>query len=170
MDYGKSEIAAGAFLLVGLALLGYLSISIGGVELVPRAHYRIAARFSNVGDLKLRAPVKVAGVTVGEVKSIRLADYDADVGMDVDGALALPRDTIASITTAGLLGESYVALQPGGDEQRLRPGERITQTEPALNIADLLGRFAFGGGGAAPAAPAAPVPSPSAPPRKERSR
>jgi phospholipid/cholesterol/gamma-HCH transport system substrate-binding protein len=178
LDYGKSEIAAGFFLLLGFVFLAYLSISIGGFAPGGPARYRIVARFSNVGDLKLRAPVKLAGVTVGEVKAIRLADYVAEIGMDVDKSVALPKDTIASITTAGLLGEAYVALSPGGAEQNLRAGDRITQTEPALNIADLLGRYAFGGAqpgraAAAPdagAAPAAPDPAPPPPHHKERSR
>ena len=78
-DYKKAEIAAGAFLLMGLAVLAYLSISIGGLKLLPRDNYRLLARFSNVGDLKLRAPVKVAGVTIGSVEAIRLVDYFAEV-------------------------------------------------------------------------------------------
>jgi len=82
-NYKKAEIAAGAFVLTGLAALAYLSISIGGLKLLPRDNYRLLARFSNVGDLKLRAPVKVAGVTIGSVEAIRLADYFAEVELAV---------------------------------------------------------------------------------------
>ena len=131
-DHKKSEIAAGAFLLMGVAALAYLSISIGGLKLFSRDSYRLLARFSNVGDLKLRASVKVAGE------------------LAVDRAVQLPTDTIASIATAGLLGESHVSLSPGAAEQNLAPGGRITHTEPALNMADLLSRYAFGNGNAAP--------------------
>ncbi|HEY7374741.1 MAG TPA: outer membrane lipid asymmetry maintenance protein MlaD [Polyangia bacterium] len=172
LDYRRSEIIAGAFVLLGLVLLGYLSISIGGVHLSPRHRYQIRARFANVGDLKARAPVKIAGVTVGEVRSIGLADYFAELGLAIDRGVTLPRDTIASITTAGLLGEAYVALSPGAADNDLRDGDVITHTEPALNVADLLARYAFGGGaspGAAPdggAPPAAPASSPQH--RKER--
>jgi phospholipid/cholesterol/gamma-HCH transport system substrate-binding protein len=163
LDYRRSEIVAGAFVLAGLALLGYLSLSIGGVRLGPRDRYRVLARFSNIGDLKLRAPIKIAGVTVGEVKGIRLADYFAEITLEVDRAIALPTDTIASISTAGLLGEAYVALSPGAADGDLRPGDRITRTEPALNVADLIGRYAFGGGASgqtpSPASDGGAVPS-----------
>jgi phospholipid/cholesterol/gamma-HCH transport system substrate-binding protein len=83
-DYKKAEIGAGAFLLLGLAALAYLSLSIGGLTLRPGDSYRLRARFSNVGDLKLRAPVKVAGVTIGRVESIGLVDYYAEVELSVD--------------------------------------------------------------------------------------
>ncbi len=156
-DYKKSEIAAGAFLLIGVAALAYLSLSIGGLKLLPRDSYRLLARFSNVGDLKLRASVKVAGVAIGRVEAIRLVDYYAEVELAVDRAVQLPTDTIASIATAGLLGESHVSLSPGAAEQNLAPGGRITHTEPALNMADLLSRYAFGNGNAAPA----PAPAPA---------
>ena len=167
-DYRRSEIIAGVFVLLGLALLGYLSISIGGIHLSRRHRYQIRARFANVGDLKPRAPVKIAGVTVGEVRSIRLADYFAELALAVDREVVLPSDTIASITTAGLLGEAYVALSPGAADKDLRDGDVITHTEPALNVADLLGRYAFGGASpsAAPDAGAAPESPPQ--PRKER--
>jgi phospholipid/cholesterol/gamma-HCH transport system substrate-binding protein len=183
-DYRRSEIVAGAFVVLGLALLAYLSISIGGVNVsagvgVGRRHrVPIRARFSNVGDLKAHAPVKIAGVTVGDVRSIRLADYAAELVMQIDPNVVLPKDTIASITTAGLLGESYVALSPGAADANLRAGDLITHTEPALNVADILARYAFGGGGASSSAapdggtaPAAPDSSDShRPRRKERNR
>jgi phospholipid/cholesterol/gamma-HCH transport system substrate-binding protein len=163
-DYKKSEIAAGAFLLLGIAVLAYLSISIGGLNLLARDDYRLFARFSNVGDLRLRAPVKVAGVTIGRVEAIRLADYYAEVELAVNRNVRLPADTIASIATAGLLGESHVSLSPGAADRNLAPGARITQTEPALNMADLLSRYAFGNADRGPPAGAAD----SAPPASER--
>jgi phospholipid/cholesterol/gamma-HCH transport system substrate-binding protein len=185
-DHTRSEVIAGGFLLAGLASVAYLSISIGGMRVLPQDHYRITARFSNVGDLKLNAPVKIAGVTVGQVKSIHLADYYGEVEMGVDRKVALPTDTIASIATAGLLGEAYLSLSPGAAEQDLPDGGRITQTEPALNVADLLARYAFGGGAsggasgsdsAEPASPRTaptpttkptPSPTPTAPPPARR--
>jgi phospholipid/cholesterol/gamma-HCH transport system substrate-binding protein len=177
MDYGKSEIVAGVFVLVGLVVLAYLSISIGGLRLGGHHRYQVSARFSNIGGLKARAPVKIAGVTVGEVGSIRLADYFAEVTIDVDREVSLPKDTIASVTTAGLLGEAYVSLSPGAADEDLRPGGRITQTEPALNIADILGRYAFGNGGPGQPPAASPdgdggtvAPDTSAPTRKERTK
>ena len=175
-DYTKTEIVAGAFVLFGLAVLGYLAISIGGLRLLPQESYRVTARFSNVGDLKARAPVKVAGVTVGQVTSIGLSDFYGEAELAIDRGVKLPKDSIASITTAGLLGDAFVSVSPGGAEQDLVDGGRITQTEPALNVADLLGRYAFGSSGRdapkpasepgeATGAPSAapPIPPPPAP-------
>jgi len=181
-DYTKTEIVAGAFVLIGLAVLGYLSISIGGFKLLPKDSYRVSARFANVGDLKVRAPVKVAGVTVGRVTSIRLNDFFGQTELAIERGVRLPADSIASITTAGLLKNAFISLSPGGAEQDLADGGRITQTEPALNVADLLGRYAFGastgqgsssseratdapaGSASAPVAPRSPPPSHPAPP------
>jgi phospholipid/cholesterol/gamma-HCH transport system substrate-binding protein len=143
-DYTKMEIMAGIFVVLGLLALGYLSISIGGVRVGSGGTYHVVARFANVGDLKARAPVKIAGVTVGRVESIRLADYYGEVQLSIDDKVKLPKDTIASIATAGLLGEAHVALTPGGDEATLSNADRITHTEPAINISDLIGRTAFG--------------------------
>ena len=143
-DYAKMEIIAGIFVVLGLLALGYLSISIGGVRVGSGDTYQVVARFSNVGDLKARAPVKIAGVTVGRVQSIRLADYYGAVELSIDAKVKLPKDTIASIATAGLLGEAHISLSPGGDEATLKNGERITHTEPAINISDLIGRTALG--------------------------
>jgi len=126
-------------------VLGYLSVSIGGIALGSPKSYRLRARFSNVGDLKQRAPVKVAGVTVGSVRSVDLVDYLGQAELAVDRKVVLPRDTIASIATAGLLGESYVSLSPGASELNLGDGDRIAQTEPAVNVIDLIGKYAFGG-------------------------
>lgn len=170
-DYTRAEIVTGAFVLLGLVGLGYLSISIGGLRILPRDEYRVSARFSNVGDLKARAPVKVAGVTIGRIQSIRLADYYAEVQLTLPRNVMLPKDTIASIATAGLLGDAYVSLSPGGAEANLRDGDRITHTEPALNMADIIGRTAFGGTSPsnapsnAPGEPASkPAPSKEPPP------
>jgi phospholipid/cholesterol/gamma-HCH transport system substrate-binding protein len=143
-DYTRAEIVAGLFVLLGLALLGYMSISIGGFRFRPRNAYHVRARFSNIGDLKPHAPVKIAGVTVGRVESIRLAEFVGEVDLGLGRAVRLPKDTIASISTAGLLGDAYVSLSPGGSSADLKDGDRISQTEPALNMADLVGRAAFG--------------------------
>jgi phospholipid/cholesterol/gamma-HCH transport system substrate-binding protein len=111
----------------------------------------VSARFSNLGDLKARAPVKIAGVTIGRVESIRLVDYYGLAELAIRRDVSLPKDTIASIATAGLLGDAHVALSPGSAEANLADGDRISHTEPAVNITDLIGRTAFGTTGAPPA-------------------
>lgn len=141
--YTRIEIAVGVFVLLGTAGLAYLSISIGGVSLFPNHRYRISARFASVGDLAEGAAVRLAGVPVGEVTDIRLDDYAARVELRVQGSLKLPKDTIASIKTAGLLGEAYVSLSPGASEQDLQEGGRIAQTEPPLDLFELVEKYAF---------------------------
>jgi phospholipid/cholesterol/gamma-HCH transport system substrate-binding protein len=163
-DYTKTEIAVGSFLILGLGLLGYLSISIGGLSIVPERRYHVVARFSNVGDLKPRAPVKVAGVTVGQVEAVRMVDYLGEAELAIDQSVKLPKDTIASIATSGLLGEAHVALSPGGAEGDLAAGDRISHTEPAINVTDLLGRYAFGGGGKGDGKPSGAADGGAAPP------
>ena len=141
--YRRSEIAAGLFVIAGTAALAYLSISIGGVELLQRDTVRVSARFASIGDLKVDGPVKIAGVKVGRVESIRLADYAAEVELSVQRDVPLPSDTIASIRTEGLLGESYVLLRPGGADSDLASGDRIVQTEPAVDLIDLVVKYAL---------------------------
>ena len=144
-EYTPTEFAVGIFVLVGLLALAYLSVSIGGLELGVQ-RIPVMARFASVGDLKEGAAVKIAGVKVGKVDSVRLENYAAEVQLAVDAELAIPSDTIASIRTEGLLGESYVLLRPGGAETDLEAGDRIPQTEPALDLIDLLVKYALSGG------------------------
>lgn len=139
-----TEIAVGLFVLVGAAALAYLSVSIGGVDLAPGDRYAITARFASVGDLDVGAPVKIAGVKVGEVRDIRLKEYAGETELAIDSSVELPDDTIASIYTAGLLGSTYVSLSAGSSLNNMADGDRIQQTEPAINVLELLGKYAFG--------------------------
>src|SRR5208282_231362 len=116
----------GLFVLAGLAALAYLSISIGGFSWHGHAGFKLTAAFDETGDLVLRAPVVIAGVRVGQISAISLQDdFRARVEMDLDPTLKLPRDTSASIVTAGVLGDRYIELQPGGDEKLLKSGDHI---------------------------------------------
>lgn len=163
-EQSKIEIAVGLFVLLGAAALAYLSVSIGGTLLWPSDRYALHARFATVGDLSQGAVVKLAGVPVGEVTAVRLEDYAARVELRVERSVKLPKDTIASIKTAGLLGEAYVSLSPGAAEQDLAEGEAIAQTEAPLDLFDLLGKYAFEANGSE-SSPAdrpvsAPIPDP----------
>lgn len=142
-QYSRTEMAVGSFVLLGCAALAYLSISIGGISPWSGNRYAITARFANVGDLSAGAVVKLAGVPVGEVREITLDRYAAEVTMRIDGALQLPADTIASVKTEGLLGEAYVSLSPGASEENLKDGGRVTQTEPPLDLFELIEKYAF---------------------------
>lgn len=145
--YTRTDISVGLFVLVGVFALGYLSISIGGLELGPSKRYTVVARFAAVGDLGEGAPVKMAGVTIGRVDSIRLKNYVAVARLRLDESVAVPEDTIASIRTSGLLGESYVSLSPGSAEKNLASGGQIMQTEPAIDLLELVEKYAFGSTG-----------------------
>ena len=142
--YTKIEISVGSFVIIGGLALAYLSFSLGGVSLQTKRHQLITARFSSVGELKLGDPVKVAGVSVGEVKRIALVDYSAEAELLLDDDIKLPDDTIASIQSAGLLGDAYGSLSPGGSDRSLKQGARILQTEPAISITELISKYAFG--------------------------
>ena len=143
-NHSRLEISVGAFVAAGLAMVAYLAISLGNVRLLSGDRTTIVARFSSIGDLRKAAPVRIAGVNVGQVGKIQLADYVARVELLIDSTVKIPSDTIASIRTSGLLGESFVSLSPGGSDRMLRDGDAIVQTEPALDITQLLQKYAFG--------------------------
>jgi phospholipid/cholesterol/gamma-HCH transport system substrate-binding protein len=145
-SHTKTEVMVGAFVMCGIAALAYLSVSIGSLELLPQDRYVVQARFSSVGGLKPGAPVRIAGVKVGTVSALGLRDYKAAADLSIRRSVELPRDTIASIRTDGLLGNAFVSLSPGGSLQTLRPGDLLAQTEPSIDLADLLSRYAFGRG------------------------
>jgi phospholipid/cholesterol/gamma-HCH transport system substrate-binding protein len=143
------ELWVGLFVLLGLAALAWLSFSVGGVESLRAGGLQLTATFDEIGGLKKRAQVVIGGVRVGQVKEIDLADdFRARVTLDVDGELALPADTSASILTAGVLGDQYIALEPGGEPELLGPGEQIQFTQSAVILERLIGKLIqnIGGG------------------------
>ncbi len=136
------DFVVGLFVLIGLAALAYLSLSVGGVTYTGRKGLLIYADFDEIGGLKERSPVVISGVKVGEVSTIGLADdYRAKVTFNLDPTLKLPIDTTASIVTSGVLGDRYVSLQPGGDDQILKAGDEITFVESAVILERLLGKL-----------------------------
>lgn len=147
----RLEFAVGAFLLLALASLLVLAIaSTNGKWGFGQATYPLKARFTNLGQLRPGAPVKIGGVAIGNVGDITLdpVKLDALVTLDIDSRYKdLPADTSASILTGGLLGESYVGLQPGGDVEALKPGEEIAFTTPAVDLIQMVGKYMFSGGG-----------------------
>lgn len=171
----RLEFAVGAFLLLALGSLLVLAVSsTNGRFGFARDTYDLKARFTNLGQLRPMAPVKIGGVTIGQVSEIALdpARFDSIVTLAIDRRYAdLPVDTSAGILTGGLLGESYVGLQPGGDVEVLKPGEEIAFTTPAVDLIQMVGKYMFGGGGTSgagsgntPAASgAAPAPEPAPP-------
>ncbi|QSI77915.1 MULTISPECIES: outer membrane lipid asymmetry maintenance protein MlaD [Niveibacterium] len=146
MNRSTIDLGVGVFVVIGIIALLFLSLKVGnlGGEKIQQP-YQVHARFDNIGGLKVRAPVKASGVLVGRVTDIRYdtEHFQATVTFSVDGRYAFSRDTFATINTAGLLGEQYVALKPGGDEQNLKSGDTITKTQSAMVLEDMIGRFLF---------------------------
>ena len=172
----RLEFAVGAFLLLALGSLLVLAIaSTNGRFGFSSDSYPLVARFTNLGQLRAMAPVKIGGVTIGKVSNVELdpVRFDSIVTLDIDNRYKdLPADTSAGILTGGLLGESYIGLSVGGDLEVLQPGEEIAFTSPAVDLMQMVGKYMFGGGGegadaASPAAPEAGTASPDASPSDE---
>lgn len=139
------DLLVGLFVLAGLAAIAYLSFSVGGLSYSGPGGLTLYAAFDQTGGLKARAPVMISGVKVGQVKGITLdKDYRARAQLDLDGSLQLPVDSSASIVTAGILGDRYVSLQLGGEEQVLKSGDTINFTESAVILESLIGKFIYG--------------------------
>lgn len=146
----KTEWSVGAFILMGFAcafVLAFASTNSG--DRLGGETYAVKARFSNTGELKIGAPVKIAGVKVGEVANVVLdpQTFDALVDLRLAGGTEIPADTSASIYTSGLLGERYVGLSPGGDPTPLADGDEILLTQSAVVLEQLIGKYMFGAGG-----------------------
>ena len=139
------ERIAGAFVLASLACIAYFSMGLATVSLRPAESYSIEARFSNAAGLINGSQVSVAGVPIGSVTGLKLgSDFSAVVEMKLRKDFKIPSDSIASIRGHGLLGDKYVAISPGGADDFIAPGGRITDTESAVDLESLLSRFAFG--------------------------
>jgi phospholipid/cholesterol/gamma-HCH transport system substrate-binding protein len=146
MSTRSIETLVGLFVLLGLIALLFLALKAANLgNFNTESTYSIAARFDNIGGLKVRAPVRSAGVTVGRVTAITLdpKTYQGVVSMDIRLGFKFPKDSSAKILTAGLLGDQYVGLEPGGDEVNLAPGATISQTQSALVLENLIGQVLF---------------------------
>jgi len=146
MKNPKLELSVGLFVLLGIAAIAYLTIQVGTGSVVGGDTYLLEARFTNAGGIHPGSSVMVAGVTVGRVETVRMeqADYSAIIMMRLLSGLQLPTDSMASIKTTGLIGDKFVSLSPGADETPMKPGERITLTESAVDLESLIGKMAFG--------------------------
>ena len=136
MKQAKLEFLVGAFVLLSIAAIIYLTVKLGSGSSVSGETYLLEARFTNSGGLNVGSSVLVAGVPIGRVEAIRVdpADYCSIVTFKVKAALNLPTDSMASIKTTGLIGDKYIALAPGADPGFLKPGARITMTESSVVI------------------------------------
>jgi phospholipid/cholesterol/gamma-HCH transport system substrate-binding protein len=138
------ELAVGLFIIAGILCLGYLSVKLGKMEIMGERGYEIYGVFSNIGGLKVGSSIEIAGVNVGRVRSIVLDDYQARVVLNFPKELTIQEDAIASIKTRGLIGEKYIEISPGGSEKVIKPGGRIRETQPAVDMEELISKFVFG--------------------------
>ena len=146
MKKTSMETAVGIFVVIGIVCVGYLTVRLGKMELIGDNYYPIYARFRSVAGLKMGGYVEMAGVQIGKVDSISLDQEKktALVEMKILKEVILSDDVIASVSTAGLIGDKYNNLSPGGSETILKPGELITETESAVNLEELIIKYVFG--------------------------
>lgn len=146
MNRTALDLWVGFFVALGIGALLFLALKVGSFSGIHADKtYTLQARFDNIGGLKVRGPVKSAGVVVGRVTDIRFdpETYDALVVMDIDARYAFPKDTFASIYTSGLLGDQYIGLDPGGDEEKLTAGDTFFKTQSAVVLEKLVSQFLF---------------------------
>ncbi len=141
------DLIVGLFVLVGIGALAYLSLQVGGLEFGTKETIALSATFDDIGGLSVRAPIKVAGVKVGRVSGIKLdEDLRAVVSLELDRGVNLSIDSSAAIRTSGLLGDQYVAVELGAEDESLKDGEEFSFTESALSIDKLIGQFVHNAG------------------------
>ena len=146
MNRSTIDLWVGIFVAAGLAALLFLALKAGNLATFSTAQsYQVQAKFANIGGLKVRAPVKSAGVVVGRIADIRFdtESYEAVVSMSLEERYKFPRDTTAKILTSGILGEQYVGLEAGGDGVMLKSGDRVRLTQSAVVLENLISQFLF---------------------------
>ena len=146
MERTTVDLWVGVFVVAGIAALVMLAMKVGNLGTYNVSEtYQVHAYFSNIGGLKPKASIKSAGVLVGRVTDITLDTerYEAKVVMDLDKRYQFPKDTFANIMTSGLLGEQYIGLMPGGDEQMLKNGEQLKKTQSAMVLEEMIGKFLY---------------------------
>ena len=146
MERTTMDLWVGIFVVAGIAALGMLAMKVGNLGTYNVSEsYQVHAYFANIGGLKPKASIKSAGVLVGRVTDITLDTerYQAKVVMSLDKRYQFPKDTFANILTSGLLGEQYIGLMPGADEQMLKDGEQVKKTQSAIVLEDMIGKFIY---------------------------
>jgi phospholipid/cholesterol/gamma-HCH transport system substrate-binding protein len=140
------ETTVGIFVILGLLCVAYMSIKLGHVSLLGDNSYSVFARFTSISGLRVGNPVNMLGLDIGRVDNLSMdqADQKAVVEMRIKKDVKIYDDAIASIKTEGLIGDKYVSIDPGGAGTLLAAGGTITETQPAVDIAELIGKYAFG--------------------------
>ena len=146
MNRSTIDLWVGVFVVAGIAGLLFLALKVGNLATFSGGEtYNVQGRFVNIGGLKVRAPIKSAGVVIGRVADIRFDNetYEALVSMNLDQHYLFPRDSTAKILTSGILGEQYIGLEAGGDGVMLKNGDRVRLTQSAVVLENLISQFLF---------------------------
>ena len=144
MNQSRVDILVGIFVLAGMISLGYLAISLGKLEVMGTSGYVVYGDFASVAGLKVGDPVEIAGVKIGRVESIGLADGRARLGFRIDLGIELQDDVIASVRSRGLIGDKYVLLTLGASDRHIKDGGKIRDTESPPDLTEVLGKFIAG--------------------------
>lgn len=144
----KIEIITGLFMLLGILVMVYLAIKLGDVGLPGQNTYQVKAKFTSVSGLREGAYVEAAGVRVGKVSQIEFdpENYLAVITMMLDSKIMIPEDAIASVRTAGIIGDKFVKISAGGSDVNLEEGMEIYETEPSINLEELISKYIFESG------------------------
>lgn len=142
----QAETVVGIFMVIGLLCVGYLTVKLGNISLLGDNTYSIQARFRSVSGLRKGSPVEMLGIDIGRVESLTV-DQDTQAAiaeMRINKGIMIYRDAIASIKTSGLIGDKYVTIDAGGADEVMKPGETIIETESAIDIEEIIRKYAFG--------------------------
>jgi phospholipid/cholesterol/gamma-HCH transport system substrate-binding protein len=139
-----TELFVGLFIIAGIICLGYLSVKIARSEILGTKGYEVYALFSNSGGLKNGSSITIAGVEVGQIRSVSLYDYQARIVMSLQRGVKIQEDAIAAVKTKGLIGEKFIEITPGGSDKIIPPGGRIRETLPPVDLEQLISKFVFG--------------------------
>jgi len=144
----QTEISVGLFMLLGLACMGYLAIKMGDIGLFNDTTYNLQARFVSVSGLKEGSYVEAAGVRVGKVSDIQFnpKNFEAIVIIAIDKNVRVQEDATASIRTAGIIGDKFIKISPGGSDYYLESDMEIVETEPSINLEELISKYIFESG------------------------
>jgi phospholipid/cholesterol/gamma-HCH transport system substrate-binding protein len=147
MNNSRVEVVVGIFLVLGFMAFGWLAMQLGEIPwLTASKTYSVFADFDNISGIKSGAEVQISGVTVGSVTSLKLNEYDqARAELQINKEIELPKDSIASVKSQGIIGDKLIQITLGGDEELYKPGEVIVDTESSVDLESLISKFAFGG-------------------------
>src|SRR6266496_1123072 len=144
MKRSTLDVAVGVFVLLGILALGWLSVRLGKVDFFGGESYTVTADFPTTGGLKNGSSIEIAGVEIGRVTAIQLANYQAHVVMSIRNGIKLTEDSIASIKTRGLIGEKFLQISPGGSDRFFLNNTATTEVEPPIDLEELLSKYVFG--------------------------